>query len=852
MAALMASLALSPEIAVAQTRNLDIPPQPLDKALFAYSSQSGRQVIYDSGVISDKKSAAVKGVFTPQHGLQRLLMGTGIRFRMRASGVAVLYAVSEVELPLPTTPPPVSAPVVEPEPLVVIVTATKRPRNLQRIPMAVSQVKARSLEMSGSEQIEELSKVVPALTVIQGDTPANSAYSLRGIGTVAYSISAEPSVLVQVDDVPAMFQARSFMDMTDVDRIEILRGPQNTLYGRSASGGAVNIMTAGPTKEFTASLTNVMTSDEERRVSFHTSGPTAHDLYFRVAVNLGDYAGSVRNLTLNKTVNGYASQSLRTKLLWSPSRQTQALLTAWYSHNRTTCCAYALYEIPDGATLNPDGGPVEEGQDVFLKDIMPGEHNRTLHQDTRTFADLLDGGASLKFDHIFGGGFRFSSVSTVTDFRMRDQIDSDGGVIPNYATRQISAGRLSQSDYDRLLNVEPQFANFTTQGNVHFGTYHASGKTQEFRLLSPADPFRYMVGVFFSDHEVSLESARGPAFRQHRWNALATNRDADLFGQIDWTFQPRNSLSVGARSQHKTIGYRFDDLLAGASFSGQHTETANSYRASLQHTSDQDDTLYVALVTGFKGAAFDLTSGFNQDRADRGPARPETTKSIEAGWRVRNTKGDYANLSVFRVDYENFQSQAADYDASTDFLTNIDEVRTQGVEFDAFRRMSPDWRLTLAGHYLDAKVVKYTGAPCYPGQTVAEGCSGAPGRQNLSGRQLPYAPRWKFNVMSDNHFRPDPNHWLVVSSVYRWQSATLMSMNQDPRARQKSFGILDLSAGLHDRGGKYSVTAFVNNVFDTFYVAARQSDGRTNSMSVVQIPARDSARYVGVRMTFSH
>lgn len=845
-------LALSPDIAIAQTRALsfNIPAQPLDKALFDYTSQSGQQVIYDGGAIAGKTGKAVKGPLTRQQALQKLLEGTGLGFRVRPSGVAILYKVNDTEL-LPPPPARAAPPVVEPEPVEVIVTATKRPRHLQRVPMAVSQVKARSLEVSGTDQIEELSKVIPALTVIQGDTPANSAYSLRGIGTVAISVSAEPSVLVQVDDVPAMFQARAFVDMTDVDRIETLRGPQNTLYGKSSSAGIINIMTTGPTKNFTASATSVLTSDQEYRASFYTSGPAGPDLYFRIAGNLGDYAGSAKNLTLNKRVNGYASQSLRTKLLWSPNNQTQALGSVWYNHNRTTCCVYTLHSAPEGVSLNPDGGPVQEPQDSFLAGIKPDKENNLLRQDTRTFADLTDFGASIRFEHIFGGGFRFTSVSSATDFRMHDQVDSDGGVLPNYAARQISAGQLHPSDYEQLIHTEPRFANLATEGNVQFGNYRAIGKTQEFRLLSPADSLRYMVGVFFSDHEVRHKSARGPAFIQHRWNALATNRDSDLFGQIDWTFRPRLSLSVGARTQHKTIRYRFDDLLREVTFSDEHSETAASYRASLQRTSDQGNTLYVAMASGYKGSAFDLSSGFNQARADGGPVRPERARSVEAGWRVRNTKGDYANVSVFRVTYDHFQSQVIDYDTSTTFLTNVKKVRTQGVEFDAFLRVMPDWRLTFAGHYLDAKIVSYPGAPCYIGQTPQEGCTGTPARQNLVDHQLPNASRWKFNLISDNHFRPDANHWLVVSTAYRWQSATTFAMTQDPNARQKSFGILDMSVGLHDRDEKYALTAFVSNIFDTFYVATRQSDGRTQPVSVIQIPARDSARYVGLRLTYS-
>src|SRR5690606_9742656 len=101
-----------------------------------------------------------------------------------------------------------------------------------------------------------------------------------------------------------------------------------------------------------------------------------------------------------------------------------------------------------------------------LAGIKPDIENNLLRQDTHTFADLTDFGASIRFEHIFGGGFRFTSVSSATVFRMHDQVDSDGGVLPNYAARQISAGQLHPSDYEQLIRTEPRFENLSAEGNV--------------------------------------------------------------------------------------------------------------------------------------------------------------------------------------------------------------------------------------------------------------------------------------------------------------------------------------------------------------------------------------------------
>jgi iron complex outermembrane receptor protein len=117
----------------------------------------------------------------------------------------------------------------------VIVTAQKRAENIQDVPQAVQVVTASQLAANGVREFTDLTKVSPSLVVRPAEQPVNSSVSIRGIGTFAFSIGVEPSVAVQVDDVPVAFQARAFTDLSDIERIEVLRGPQSTLYGKSAS-----------------------------------------------------------------------------------------------------------------------------------------------------------------------------------------------------------------------------------------------------------------------------------------------------------------------------------------------------------------------------------------------------------------------------------------------------------------------------------------------------------------------------------------------------------------------------------------------------------------------------------------
>jgi iron complex outermembrane receptor protein len=133
----------------------------------------------------------------------------------------------------------------------IVVTAEKRTENLQEVPIAVTVVNADAFTKANLSSFASLAAFSPSLTVTAGDQPANSAVIIRGVGTFAYSIAAEPSVLVVIDDVAVGYQAQAFTDLVDIDRVEVLNGPQSTLFGKSASAGLVNVTTKAPTDTFT-------------------------------------------------------------------------------------------------------------------------------------------------------------------------------------------------------------------------------------------------------------------------------------------------------------------------------------------------------------------------------------------------------------------------------------------------------------------------------------------------------------------------------------------------------------------------------------------------------------------------
>jgi iron complex outermembrane receptor protein len=237
----------------------------------------------------------------------------------------------------------------------IVVTAQKRAENIQEVPLAISVVTGEQLQSANVNGFADMSRISPSLNIRPSDQPVNASVALRGIGTFAFSIGVEPSVAVQLDDVPVAFQARAFTDLTDVERIEVLRGPQSTLYGKSASAGLINITTKAPTDQFTSSINLTATTDEEYRGSASISGPLGEKLAYRITGSHSDFKGNVDNIATGRTVNGNVDNTVRGKLVWDPIEPLKITLGLNYSNGESTAVS-AFSAIAPNALLRGTAG----------------------------------------------------------------------------------------------------------------------------------------------------------------------------------------------------------------------------------------------------------------------------------------------------------------------------------------------------------------------------------------------------------------------------------------------------------------------------------------------------------------
>lgn len=715
----------------------------------------------------------------------------------------------------------------------VVVTATKRAESSQAIPIAINAIGADMIEKMDIRRTEDLVRLAPSLTSTTGDNKQNSGFRLRGIGTSAFSIGVEQSVAVIVDDVATVQQGQSISDLADIERIEVLRGPQSTLFGKSASAGAINVVTKGASEEFEGSIELSATDDDETRVSASISGPISDSLGFRLSGFWNDYDGNVENLSNNSMVNSQENQGVRGKLEWLVNDGIDVTIIAHASEDESTCCAltWASFD-PAGRVFGFVPGDVIEG-------ITPSSENYKFRSDDGPVDETENSGASIRANFALGE-HTLTSITAVNTWEYSNDGDVDFSnvdVFGFFTGGALNGGFFSQSD------VETDFFS------------------QELRLVSPNhDKFEYLVGLYYADAETDRTFLRNPGLPiiPSDWVANATTETLALFGQFTWRFTEATSVTAGVRWNDEEITVDFTDNLAATDpqRTGKGSDDEVLGNLSVQHFFNEDTMIYARYAQGYKGQAYDIATGFTQIEADN-PVAPETSDSISFG--IKSTLFDgrlRLNATAFFAEYEDFQAQSSRIfpDGSIDLtLNNVGELETQGLELEGAALIGDNLTLTFGAALIDAEIKSFLGANCFAGQTEAQGC--IDGTQDIRGGRLPNAPESKFNIgiEYEQAFDSMPFDGFLLFS-YVWQDDVQFALTQHPRTIHDSYGVANLSFGINERANdRYRVTAFVNNLTDENYRSSLADLGALygGADAFAQTFSRNSERHAGVRLKFS-
>nr|WP_214648312.1 TonB-dependent receptor [Novosphingobium aerophilum] len=757
----------------------------------------------------------------------------------------------------------------------IIVTAQKRQERLQDVPLAVTAVTGQALENRQINDTSSLVAVVPSLTFQQGNNPTNTSFRIRGVGTSLFSQGVEPSVSVVVDGVVAARQAQNFSDFADIERVEVLRGPQGTLFGKNATAGVINVVTARPSSELQARGTLTIAEMNEYRASGTVSGPITEGLKARVTGYFNSVGGFQNNIATGKKDGGFESWGVRGKLEWDATDNLTFLASAEYRKNDANCCQQVLVravnplrsQVNGGALIAPDTNQVWNNSQTYA------------NSDQKTYS--LEGDLDL-------GWAKLTSITAYQDFKLTNNFEVDrlGATVPIFITASANA----------LFDLNQGFT-----GTKQF--------SQELRLDSAGSgPFTYTVGGFYSNLNLDRTFQRRRAtcvagvfgqpcatanIRYGSFSAASKlkNEHIAAFGQAELSVVDKLKVLAGLRVQHESIsvtGSQLGVLVAGdASFgtinpSGTQraSDDAVTGKAGLKYEFSRRAQVYASYTRGYKGQGIDTepTANFSNNPV----IQPERVNAYEVGFKGSTSDGSLSvAAAAFLADYTNLQVQANRGDPTNGVIafqpTNAGSSRTKGVEIEATLRPSRHFSVGAAVTYqkatLDvdglncptqfqptATTVSIGGVrpvnACYKYQfTAPNGSVGTSGLiQDIRGGQLPVSPEWRINFSPrwEGPVTSSLNGFVQVDLSY--QSDVQFAIEQDPLQTQDGYALVDASIGLSAPDSRYTLTVFVKNLFNqNFYTTTSSAALINTNLSVVDVYAfrpKNADRYFGASFGF--
>lgn len=629
------------------------------------------------------------------------------------------------------------------------------------------------------------------------------------------------------------------MDLLDVDRVEVLRGPQGTLFGKNASAGVISIVTREPSKERETSIDLSYFQGNEKRVRFNTSGEITPNLMAgSLALMHGDYDGNIHNVADGSMVGGYDRNGMRGKLNITPGAGTKIALIADYmkANDNGPTGVPTLISLTSYPTYTL--GAPNLLYKAAVAPVIPSADNRSINSEMETRVEDTNWGLSAQVDWSLGA----NTLTSITAYRKWENTQ--------------------YQDQDRLPMPYKQFNQTVDKGLLDFNQF-----TQELRIASPKGQFfDYVAGLFYmnaKDKETyrrdvtrcagttaaALPSGLIPCTAASTTvdNGVATyttnNASTSLFGEGAFNFTNEFRAIAGARWTNDDLEFThnrvstqpvaFPGVRPAFNAAGNTKVTGYSGRVGPQFDLSKDAMVYATVSRGYKGPAYNVF--FNMQSFDTNAIKPETSTSYELGLkstifgnRVR------LNLAAFDTTYNNYQANLNDLVGTTIVtrLINAGTVSTKGLEMDFAAKVNNRFTLSGAAARINARIDKFN---CPPGASAS--C-------DVNGKPLPYSPDWKLNFRG-NYKMPVSDGWTVdFGADYSWQSEVQYDIGQLPDARQPAYGIVNASISAYNSDNGWSISLIGKNLADKSYATILNNGGGF----IVRGVPRDDQRYFGINV----
>jgi len=652
----------------------------------------------------------------------------------------------------------------------IIVTAQKRVQSLQDVPIAVAAIDGNTLKDNKINNLEDIATLVPNLSF--SGSPGTNTVRIRGLGTGAANGAFEQSVGMYVDGIYAGRGYQFSLPYMDIERVEVLKGPQGVLFGKNSIAGAVSITSAKPTSKFEGEVGLAYETEHQGySVDAVVSGPITPSLSGRLAAKFREDGGWIDNTLLNDDELPVVETSgYRASLSWEATDAVTVYLKYDHSENSKTGSEFGISHIVPGSTNN----------------------NRAGSPTWVSLYEAVDPAVGLITDHKQSKGQSLTSHPN-GDFK---EVESDAVTLEvKWELGEHTLTLLSgYSEYDMSTFADSSYTPVTTVNQRSREGFEQF--TQEIRLTSPVgETLEYIIGAYYMDRSLEYPATAidsslsgilgatitvpnagpGPAFITLP-TALLNNttekyyqEDTDslaVFGQVTWNITPDLRTSLGLRYSEETKEARASmdlfELGTATALNPTGALIVNNFYGVSPHSyqRDRDEEnldpslnvqwdineelmLYAAVTRATKAGGFNASD--RTGSADIIEYEEEQATGLEIGAKAQLMSNRLRfNTALFQTRFDDLQVSNFDANTSAIFVANAAEATTQGIELDAVFALSDTITLGGALAYLDSSFDDFPGAPCAPSVYRQADCVGQ-GR-NAKGEDLIHSPDWTGNV----------------------------------------------------------------------------------------------------------
>ncbi|MGF6168134.1 TonB-dependent receptor [Pseudomonas sp. NDM] len=729
-------------------------------------------------------------------------------------------AESEAPAPVPAGKAAASGSQLE----TVTVTTRRREESSQDVPTPMSVVSGQNLETQRVYRIQDLQQLVPSVNVAYMHA-RQSSVSIRGLGNNPASDGLEGSVGLYIDNVYLGRPGMAVFDLMDIEQLEVLRGPQGTLFGKNTTAGVINISTRAPSFTPERSIETSVGEDGYFQTKGTISGPLNDQLAGRFSAYRTRSDGDIKNEYDGHDLNGGSREGFRAQLLFKPNEDFNLRWIGDYNEEDSSAGTRVLYNT--GPTIN--GVNLYESRASAAGATLVNGRHRKVNLDNDQHVTVHQGGTSVEANWTLPSDFTLTSVSSYRFWNFTPRND-DGLNVP--------------ASYNAGVSVEDK------------------QYSQEFRLASPkGEFFDYVVGAYYFGSDLDNKSFAYYGPQADIWNGTPAGALANvtsvgkghiktdsfaLFAQGTWHLSERLDFTAGVRGtyEEKNASVSRNAPLGGVAVAGAGANARrgragaydsgdlNQYSSSpsgllnLSYRITDDVLGYATLSHGEKSGGVNLAVGSAPTAgADSLLIGTERANNAELGF--KSTLWDHRlqlNANVFWTQVNAYQTNAYDAANRVQYLTNAGSVRSRGIEFESTVVPLRGLTLNFNGSYNDVSYLSYKDAPCPPEVSQAPG---APASCDLSGHQVVGASKWIGNANGEYKWNLDNGFEPYVTGSYAFRSKAVGTVEDSDYGQIPSYAVVNLSTGLRGdfNQGQWDVSLWLKNAFDKTYYTTLWTGG---------------------------